>query len=230
MPACVLGCSVWQECDDQRKGNDKLRTELSRLQHENAGLCHRVTREREIRAQAIVDKARLENSLELDSVRGVAFEGHRNGSRSAPRRARDLVAPYLYACPTDDSSSGLRVWPQERVFNVHGSNRSSVTSSPALSSSITSLPPSWSLPSPRGTTPSLLTPSVISANSIITSQQLSPVRAPSPKLPTTPNRDGASTDGGTPNRSRRDSLPGTPLSPRHEPALRDAPRAGSNSM
>ena len=48
-----------RECEEHRSGNDKLRVELSRLQHENAGLCHRVAREREIRAAAIVEKVRV---------------------------------------------------------------------------------------------------------------------------------------------------------------------------
>ena len=39
-----------RECEEQRKGNETLQHELSRLQAENAGLCHRVAREREIRA------------------------------------------------------------------------------------------------------------------------------------------------------------------------------------
>ena len=45
-----------KECEEHRNGNEKLRQELARLQHENAGLCHRVAREREIRAAAIVDR------------------------------------------------------------------------------------------------------------------------------------------------------------------------------
>ena len=158
-----------KECEEHRSGNEKLRAELSRLQHENAGLCHRVTREREIRAAAIVDRARLETSIELDS---------------------------------------------ERAFNSC-SNRSSVSSSPALSASVTSLPPTWALPtvnglpSPRGLTPSLLTPSVISSSSLMgASQQLSPIRAPSPKnLPLTP--------GGTPTHA-----PSAALSPKDSPSER----------
>ena len=90
------------ECEAQQQGNEKLRVELSKLQTENAGLCRRVAREREIRAAAIVDRARLETEIELDS---------------------------------------------ERAFN-NSSTRSSVTSSPALSSSQTSFPPTWALPSP----------------------------------------------------------------------------------
>ena len=90
----------------------------------------------------------------------------------------------------------------ERAFNYNTSNRSSVTSSPALSSSLNSLPPTWALPSPRGLTPSLLTPSVsTSAASLMQSQQLSPIRAPSPK------------NYGTPTSANRGGMPVEPLSP-----------------
>jgi len=151
------------ECEVQQKANERLQAELARLQAENSGLCHRVAREREIRAAAIADRARLETEIELDS---------------------------------------------ERAFN--SSALSSVNSSPALShvsSSQTSLPPTWHLPSPRGLTPSMLTPSVLSSSS-----QLSP-RAASPKP-----RDGRELGNGTPvrelppSRERRPGTPGTPTS------------------
>lgn len=158
------------KCEEQQRHNEKLRAELLRLQAENSGLCHRVAREREIRSAAILDRARLETEIELDS---------------------------------------------ERAFNS-SSTRSSVTSSPALSSSQTTLPPTWHLPSPRGLTPSLLTtPSGLSSAS-----QLSP-RAPSPKtgLPSTPARE--SRDAGRESREPKgegrereggNSTPGTPHS------------------
>ncbi len=129
------------ECEQQRQGNEKLRVELSKLQADNAGLCRRVAREREIRVNAIVDRARLETELELET---------------------------------------------ERAFNSGGcssSALSSVTSSPALSASNSSLPPSWALTgSPGGSRG--LTPSAYSSTS-----QLSP-RAASPKHASTPTKGG----------------------------------------
>lgn len=149
------------ECESQRQSNEKLRLELQKLQSDNASLTRRVAREREIRSAAILDRARLETELELDS---------------------------------------------ERAFN-NSSARSSVTSSPALSSQRGEalFPSAWSLPSPRGVTPSLLTPSVVSS----VSGTLSP-RAPSPKTGGgTPSRDSFSHGG------HLSPKPGTPMSPKY---------------
>mmetsp|Transcript_51542 Transcript_51542/g.102579 ORF Transcript_51542/g.102579 Transcript_51542/m.102579 type:complete len:418 (-) Transcript_51542:380-1633(-) len=140
-----------RECEAQIRGNETLRQELSKLQSENAGLSHRVAREREIRAAAILDHARLATEIELDS---------------------------------------------ERAFN--SSTLSSVTSSPALSSS---LPPVWALPSPRGLTPSL-TPAVLSP------------RAGSPRPSVIFSASAPQSVAGTPHRPHSPPVPRTPLSPR----------------
>lgn len=57
------------ECETQVRGNETLKQELLRLQSENSGLSHRIAREREIRTAAILDRARLETEIELDSER-----------------------------------------------------------------------------------------------------------------------------------------------------------------
>lgn len=153
------------ECETQRISNEKLRVELQKLQAENAGLTRRVAREREVRAEAILERARLETEIELDS---------------------------------------------ERAFN-NSSSRSSVTSSPALSSQRGEalFPGSWALPSPRGLTPSLLAPSVVSSVS-------GNSRAPSPKVGGsggTPSRDSSVAYGGGGGHASP-KLPGTPVSPK----------------
>lgn len=58
-----------RECEEQQHCNEHLKVELSRLQVENAGLGHRIAREREIREEAMGEKARLETELELGSER-----------------------------------------------------------------------------------------------------------------------------------------------------------------
>ena len=85
------------ECEEQRRGNETLQHELSRLQHENAGLCHRVAREREIRTAAIIDRARLETEIELDSERmfnGLSSSTRGSSVASSPNLSASLPPPW----------------------------------------------------------------------------------------------------------------------------------------
>lgn len=86
------------ECEKQRKSNETLRMELARLQSDNAGLCHRVAREREIRAAAIIDRARLETEIELDSERAFNNSSTRSSVTSSPALSSSL--PPTWALPS----------------------------------------------------------------------------------------------------------------------------------
>lgn len=72
------------ECEDQHRCNEALSQELSRLQAENAGLSHRVLREREIRDAALGEKARLEQEIEIDSERIFNSSSLSSARSSAP--------------------------------------------------------------------------------------------------------------------------------------------------
>jgi hypothetical protein len=69
-----------------------LRQELSKLQADNAGLCRRVAREREIRFNAIVDRARLETELELETERAFNSGGCSSSALSSVTSSPALSA------------------------------------------------------------------------------------------------------------------------------------------
>lgn len=58
-----------RECEEQQHEAGQLREELGRLQADNAGLVHRVAREREVRQAAQLETARLEQEIEFDQER-----------------------------------------------------------------------------------------------------------------------------------------------------------------
>lgn len=84
-----------RECEEQRHNNEQLQQELHRLQVDNAGLTHRVLREREIRELVIGEKARLETELELDSERAFNTSSASGTSLLTSARSSATASPAL---------------------------------------------------------------------------------------------------------------------------------------
>ncbi|KAL1522218.1 hypothetical protein AB1Y20_021855 [Prymnesium parvum] len=108
--------SYRRECEAQRQVNEQLRQELQRLQLDNAGLSHRVLREREIREMAIGEKARLETELELDSERAFNISSASGTSLLTSARSSATTSPAL----NPFSPSGLiSPRPLSEAYSMH---------------------------------------------------------------------------------------------------------------
>lgn len=115
-----------RQCEQQRQGNDQLRQELHRLQADNAGLMHRVQREREIRDLAVEEKARLETELELDSERAFNLSSISGTSLLTSSRSSANTSPALHPCAPhgimSPRSMGDPFCAPRSPFNVGESN------------------------------------------------------------------------------------------------------------